>query len=248
MTGSRAPASVLAFTACLMLCAMIMRSAQAQDAGRGSRASAGTLHFDLPAQPLAQALQALARMTELVVLAPAPLLDGRFSAPIERDCLPREALQQILTGTGLRADFTGPDEALIVADRTSAAGSPASGADTASGGALPIDGLADGGAQLAYAATLQARLTDALCALPGARPGGYRLVAQLRIDGAGKVVAAEVVASTGLASRDAAIRRALRALRLDAAPPPGLPQPVTILLRPVGPGVHLDCPQADERG
>ncbi|MBN3821716.1 secretin and TonB N terminus short domain protein, partial [Paraburkholderia sp. Se-20369] len=41
--------------------------------------------------------------------------------------------------------------------------------------------------------------------------------------------------------------RALRALKLDAAPPAALPQPVTILLRPVGNGVHFRCPQTAER-
>ncbi|WP_205172927.1 TonB C-terminal domain-containing protein, partial [Burkholderia sp. LMG 13014] len=85
-------------------------------------------------------------------------------------------------------------------------------------------------------------LIDALCAQPGAVPGSYRLVAQVRIDNRGAVVAVNMVASSGSAARDAAVMRALRAMKLDDAPPADLPQPVTILLRPAGNGVHFRCP------
>ncbi|WP_434115639.1 TonB C-terminal domain-containing protein [Paraburkholderia caffeinilytica] len=204
------------------------------------------MHFDLPAQPLAQVLQAFGRLTELVVLAPAPLLDGRISAPLSGDYLPREALQRVLEGTGLQADFTGTDEALIVAAPQNDEVAPAVVPDAT--GTLAIDGIADDGDQRAYAAMIQSRLTEALCALPLTRPGSYRLVAQLRIDDEGELVAAAVVTSTGLSARDAAIERAIRTLRFDSPPPRGLPEPVTILLRPVGKGVHIDCSQSGERG
>nr|WP_224019386.1 TonB family protein [Burkholderia vietnamiensis] len=95
---------------------------------------------------------------------------------------------------------------------------------------------------------LQAHLIDALCAQPAAVPGSYRLVAQVRIDNRGTVVAVNMVASSGSAARDAAVLHALRALKLDDAPPADLPQPVTILLRPEGNGVHFRCPPAASRG
>jgi hypothetical protein len=245
MTGSRPSASVLVLAACLVLYSLIMRSALAQDAGEGNQRTGGAVHFDLPAQPLAQALQALGRMTELAVLAPAPLLDGRVSAPVRGDYLPREALQRVLIGTGLEARFTGTDEALVVAETAASAVAPAAGSTPAH---AAIDGITDGGEQLAYAAVIQARLTEALCALPATRPGNYRLLAQLRVDASGAVVAAVVVTSTGVGSRDAAIERVMRKLSLDSAPPPGLPEPVTILLRPTGNGVHVNCPQSDQQG
>ncbi|KLU24864.1 secretin and TonB N terminus short domain protein [Caballeronia mineralivorans PML1(12)] len=247
MTGSRTPTSVLALAACLVLCTLIIRNAQAQEGGRGDHSFAGTVHFDLPMQPLAQMFQAFGRMTELVVLAPAPLLEGRVSAPVMGDFLPREALQRALLGTGLEARFTGPDEALIVALPAVSPAVPAVSPE-ATDDHLAIDGVTDAGDQLAYAAMVQARLTEALCALPTTRPGKYRLVAQLRIDDQGTVVAADVVTSTGLGSRDAAILRAMRTLSLDSAPPAGLAEPVTILLRPTGNGVHINCPQSDKQG
>jgi hypothetical protein len=209
------------------------------------------MHFELPAQPLALTLQAFGRMTEMVLLAPAPLLEGRTSAAVSGDFAPRDALARVLEGTGLQADFSGPDEAMIVAQTV-----PATPDATASGlvqtqplpVALPVDGLGEDGEQLAYAAMIQQRLTDALCAQDATRPGDYRLVAQLRIDDKGVVSATELVASSGSPRRDAAIEAALRTLKLDAAPPAGLPGPVTILLRPSGNGVHINCPPAEKRG
>ncbi|MBN3793216.1 TonB C-terminal domain-containing protein [Burkholderia sp. Ac-20353] len=247
MTRSRAPAGVLALAVCLMFVASIVRFACAQEAPRGGRQPGTTVHFDLPAQPLAKALQDFARISELIVLAPEPLLEGRTSAPIVGDFLPRDALERVLAGTGLRADFIQPDEAMIVAQPATREAAP-DAPDAMLGGALPIDGIGDSDERRAYAGMLQARLIDALCALPALVPGGYRLVAQVRIDDKGAVVAVNLVASSGLGVRDAAILRALRALKLDAAPPAGLPQPVTIMLRPVGSGVHFRCPAADARG
>jgi hypothetical protein len=251
MTDSRAPTSVVTLVACLVLCALIMRGARAQDAQSVSSQSAGTMHFELPAQPLALTLQAFGRMTEMVLLAPAPLLEGRTSAAVSGDFAPREALTRALEGTGLQADFSGPDEAMIVAQAN-----PAPANAQASGSvqtqplptALPVDGLGEDSEQRAYAAMIQERMTDALCAQDATRPGNYRLVAQMRIDDQGAVAATELIASSGSPRRDAAIEAALRTLKFDSAPPPGLPEPVTILLRPSGNGVHINCPPAQKRG
>ncbi|HDR9272029.1 TPA: TonB C-terminal domain-containing protein [Burkholderia vietnamiensis] len=245
MTRSRAPTGVVALVAWLVFVVPCLRGALAQEAGVAGRPPGSVAHFALRAQPLAKALQDFARLTELLVLAPAPLLDGRTSAPVQGDFAPRDALERMLTGTGLRAEFARPDEAIIVAQP--AADAAPSAAD-ASDAALPIDGIGESGERRAFAGMLQAHLIDALCAQPAAVPGSYRLVAQVRIDNRGTVVAVNMVASSGSAARDAAVLHALRALKLDDAPPADLPQPVTILLRPEGNGVHFRCPPAASRG
>ena len=89
----------------------------------------------------------------------------------------------MLAGTGLRAEFSRPDEAIIVA-QPAAEQAPAT-ADTPADAALPIDGIGDSGDRRAFAGLLQAHLIDALCA-QGAVPGSYRLVAQVRIDNRGR--------------------------------------------------------------
>ena len=220
------------------------RSACAQDAGVSDDTPAGAVRFDLPAQPLDQALLVFGRMTQLVVLAPSPLIKGRISAPLTGDYTPRDALQRVLINTGLEAYFTGPDDAVIVASPSNeAVVQPQPPTDVESPAISPsaIDGVMVNGDFREYVAMVQTRLTEALCQSPQTLPGGYRLVAQLRIDGRGKVIASDVVASTGLPARDAAIEHAMRTLVLDSAPPPGMLQPITLLLRPVGNGVRVDC-------
>ncbi len=220
-------------------------SAQAQNDNLNKRL-AGAIHFELPAEPLADALDAYGRMTRLSVMTQTSLLAGRSSPALSGDYSPHEALQRLLSGTGLEANFTGVDEAVIVplpaVDQAPVAESPTTIA------ASEIDGVMDEGDFRAYAAMVQTRLTDALCASPQTRPGNYRLVAQVRIGATGSVVASKLVASTGQPVRDAAIERAIQALKFDSAPPAALPEPLTILLRPQGGGIDTDCAQFDAGG
>jgi len=235
---------VLALVLCIVLGGLLVRTVRAQQTDDGARRQEPRLHFDLPAESLELALRAFGRISELAVLAPAPLLAGRTSAAVNGDYSPREALDLVMEGTGLQAEFMGTNEAIIVA-RPEAVASPL--AASAASAAWPIDGIDDDADRLAYAGMLQARLTQSLCEQPLTVPGGYRLAAQIRIDDKGTVVAASMVASSGMASRDALIMRALRSLKLDA-PPDDLPEPVTILLRPAGNGVHISCPQPGGQG
>ncbi len=247
MTGKRASTSVMSLAACLMLwSALMIQSARAQDAGRTESASAEAIRFDLPAQPLAEALQAYGRVAELSVMAQTELLNGRVSAPVNGSYPVREALQRLLAGTGLQARFSGDTEAIIVPlpleqqpalPDTPSVMIPSSAID----GALAGDGFD------AYNAMVQTRLTEALCASPETRPGSYRAVVQMRIGDGGAVVAAKLAGSTGDPARDTAITQAMHTLVLDSAPPADLPQPVTILLRPHGDGVNTDCAQFDVR-
>jgi hypothetical protein len=245
MTFARVTPPALAAAACLTLCALMAHNVGAQDLQPGNNASSGTVHFDLPAQPLDQLLQAF-RETELVVVVSRPLLEGRTSAPVNGDYLPGDALRRALIGTGLEARFLGTDQAVIT---------PLSNPQPSAPPAIPsgvaatdIDGVLTGGDYRPYVAMIQSRLTEALCASALTRPGNYRLVAQLLIDHTGTVVAADVVGSTGLAERDIAISHAMHTLTLDSAPPAALPEPITILLRPTGNGVHVNCPPPDEQG
>src|ERR1700761_9672767 len=100
MTGIRTSTSILTSATCVALSVAAMEGALAQQASPGRTAPASPVPFDLPAQPLAQVLQAFGRLTELVVVAPRPLLDGRTSAPINGDYLPGDALRHVLAGTG----------------------------------------------------------------------------------------------------------------------------------------------------
>ncbi|WP_260464023.1 TonB C-terminal domain-containing protein [Burkholderia sp. Bp8963] len=242
MTGYRAAAGALALAVCVGWWGFLTtQCAWARDADEADVANApGARHFDLPAQPLAELLRAF-YSTSLVVVAPKPLIDGRVSAPVHGTYLPADALRVALAGTGLRAKIVGADQAVIEQDDAAPA-PPARPQPTTNN----TDGALDGGDYRPYIAMIQANLTTALCATPLTRPGDYRLAAQLQIDRGGKVTMVDLLASTGMPARDAAIGRALRALTIDAPPPAGFPVPVTILLRPAGNGIHADCPPADQ--
>lgn len=204
-----------------------------------------TLHFDLPAQPLAQALHAYGQLTQLLVMAQSSLIAGHMSAPVSGDYPPAEALQRLLAGTGFGASFQHQNEAIVLPlAKGDSSSSPVQAAtNPLAVDASDIDGVMNGGDYRAYAAMLQTRLTQALCASPLTRPGSYRLLARLGVDQSGAIVAPQIAASTGEPARDAAIEKTMRGLVLDSAPPAALPEPVTVLLRPQGNGVDTECSQ-----
>lgn len=219
-----------------------MPAAQAQNDASEHRASNGVIHFQIPAEPLDQALDAYEHAAGIGVLIDGNLLDGRIGAPLNGDYPPHDALQSLLEGTGLRADFTAADAAVVVLSPTPMLPPQASGSiPSQSITAADIDGV-DGYA--AYATLVQNRLTAALCRTLQTEPGSYRLVVQLLINNSGSVMDSKVIGSAD-PQRKAAVTRIVRSLVLGEAPPAGLQQPVTILLRPLGNGVVPDCPQPD---
>jgi hypothetical protein len=249
MTATRASTRVSVLAACLVLWStLLVQSALAQDEHAKGGATASSIHFELPAQPLADALAAFGHMTDLSVLSGSNLIAGRTSAPLSGDYAPREALLRLLAGTGLQVKFTGSDWAVIVPSAPASLPQPPVAASTDSGDPPIAGAVVRGNDYRSYAAMVQGRLADVLCRTPQTRPGSYRLAVQLRIDDTGTVIASQLLDSTGLSSRDAAIEREIRGMVLDSAPPAALKQPVTILLRPLSDGMVSICPPTGEQG
>nr|WP_298690349.1 TonB-dependent siderophore receptor [uncultured Dongia sp.] len=61
----------------------------------------GTADFNIPAQPLGQALIAFSKATGIAVIADSTLLDGLSSAPVVGTMAPDQALQALLANTGI---------------------------------------------------------------------------------------------------------------------------------------------------
>src|ERR1700722_14670438 len=173
MTGIRASATVSALAACLGFgSAFMMQSVLAQDAALRSQVQAATIHFDLPRQPLAEALQAYGQVTELFVMVDAAPLPSWVSAPVNGFYVAAEALQRLLAGTGLDVRFTSANSAVIlppgiVPQLAASAAVPEPGPAAAPIAASTIDGV---GTRTSYALMVQARLTEALCRSPQTRP------------------------------------------------------------------------------
>jgi TonB C terminal len=180
------------------------------------------LEFNIPAQPLATALEQYGNITGRNALYNSNLLIGRRSTAVEGQIPPDVALTTLLGGTGLAASHVSPDSFFLL---------PA-----------PVKGSAVVQPAVAqYYGRIQVRLQSALCSAGEARPGSYRIGMRLWIDDVGNVTRYERLTSTGASQVDASIDRAVYRLQIGAPPPPGLGQPVSIVIMPQAPGVTMGC-------
>lgn len=190
---------------------------------RASTELSAPMSFDIPAQPLAAALDRYGDVTGREVLYNPTLTDGRTSEPVHGIFVPETALQLLLAGTGLTARFLKDNSFVLV---------PAPAAAGHSGGSA---------AARQYYGVVQARLRDALCRTSGVRPGSYRIAALVWIEPSGAVAKFERLGSAGTIELDRGIDNALRNLSVGASMPAGLAQPMLIVILPQAPGVTMSC-------
>ncbi len=192
--------------------------------------AARPMKFDIPAQPLAAALQAFAQATGQSVFFDGQLAAGLESAPVQGELAPRDALQRLLVGTRLAARYA--DETTFTLVETEAAPLPAPMPPPA-----PADAAAspdDGNARI-----VQQAVERTLCRWPRAQPGSYRALVQLWVGPAGHVRRTRMLTSTGIAQRDAALEAAMSSLVLTPPADGAADEPLTILLLP-STGVSTD--------
>jgi len=205
----------LARIAMLLLAVMAM-------AARG----AGLISFDIPAQPLAEALHAFSQQSGMAVLVDRELTARQRSMPLTGAFSARDGVQRLLEGTGLAARYSSADAFTVQRVQLPAA----------LPGARNRNAAGEAGN---YARTLQYAVEQALCAFALTRPGRYRAALQVWIDDRGVLAHSRLLASTGDHRRDTALVERLRALRLERPPPTSLAQPVTLLLLP---DTRMECP------
>ncbi|PHV31068.1 hypothetical protein CSQ94_22485 [Janthinobacterium sp. BJB312] len=202
---------------------------------RAQPADGAVLQFDIAAQNLGDALDLYSRRTGIAVL-----MDQRYaqrqSAAVRGAYAAGAALQALLEGTGLQSRLSDAEAVIVYAP--AAADLP----QVSVVAAADIPGATQGGGDhAAYVSRLQHVLLGLLCRAAQTRPGGYRLALQLYLNRAGVVDRVHLLDSTGLRARDTAIARVVLGMRVGAAPLPSMPQPVSILLLPQGPGSEVDC-------
>jgi hypothetical protein len=181
------------------------------------------ISFDIPAQPLAAALDHYGDATGREVLYNPTLTDGRTSEPVKGIFVPETALQLLLAGTGLAARFLKDNSFVLV---------PAPGAAAPPGGSA---------VSRQYYGVVQAKLRDALCRTSAVRPGRYRIAALVWIEPSGTVAKFERLGSAGAVELDRGIDNALRNLNVGAPVPAGFAQPMLIMILPNAPGVTMGC-------
>ena len=231
MTGSPASVHVLALAGYLVLLGFLATVGSV----RAQPADSAVLQFDIAAQNLGDALDLYSRRTGVAVL-----MDQRYaqrqSAAVRGPYAAGAALQALLEGTGLLSRLSDAQAVIVYA--------PAAGdlPQVSVVAAADIPGATQGGGDhAAYVSRLQHVLLGLLCRAAQTRPGGYRLALQLYLNRAGVVDRVHLLDSTGLRARDTAIARVVLGMHVGAAPLPSMPQPVSILLLPQGPGSEVDC-------
>jgi hypothetical protein len=170
--------------------------------------------FDLPSQPLGTALEAFARVSNREVLYDGALAVGRRSSLVDGTYTPEVALQILLAGTGLRADFKDADFFVV--------------------GLAPAERAARGhrsAVQARYYGRLQASLKTAFCG-NSVLPDGNRIAARLWVGQWGQVLQVKALGPTGGSELDARVEAVLRGLRLGGPPPADFAQPITIVIMP----------------
>jgi hypothetical protein len=203
---------------CLAFLGISLGSSNAVSAESGLTGEA-PLHFDMPAEPLATALNDYGATTHLSLFYDGDLAMGRKSSAIKGLFTPREALRRLLEGTNFIAEST--DTGTVTIDPADASLSE------------QLAQVRSRSARYApYLGLVQTSLRGALCGNRATQSDADDVLVRFRIAPSGLVARAEILTSTGSRAKDAAYAGVLEALNIGQPPPPDMPQPVTMMLLP----------------
>ncbi|WP_219209282.1 secretin and TonB N-terminal domain-containing protein [Variovorax boronicumulans] len=220
--------------ACALALAIGMSLAQAGPAAAPRPASSpsrpqvprvGDIAFDLPAQPLPEALEAFGAMTGWSGFYQADTVAGRRAPALAGRYTPEAALRLLLEGSGLAAHLTAPEAFVIEAL------APVPIAEAVA--AVPRDAAYDG--------LLQSRVREIFCRDARTAPAGWRVALSFHVDGQGRVERPMLLDSTGDAARDGAILQAMREVHVGRPPAGDAAQPFVMLIVPSAMAAGRDC-------
>lgn len=179
-----------------------------------------SLAFDIPAQPLQNALDAFGALTGYSGLYGTESTSGRLSTPLLGNYTPNTALSLMLEGTGLAAYFTAID-AFVLEPATVTSAMVAERDHS-------YDGL------------LQTQVRDVFCRDPLIAPGNYRIALRFHLDAKGRVLRPLLLDTTGDSGRDNAILFALRRVDIGYGPA-DISKPFFMLILPQALASVRDC-------
>lgn len=208
--------------------------------GTGGIQADETIAFDIPPQSLLTALRSYSEVTGQAVLVDNTLTVGRHSAGVHGTFDKIEALQQLLAGTGLIASYSSDQAFTLKLAKPSELAGKTTRERSESVGLGGFEAMIEH-----YAGRIQAPIEQALCQLKDGQPGTYRLALQIWVASTGNVEQTKLLSTTHNRRRDDDIRHALDRLSLDP-PPPGMPQPITLLLLPTHTTGATGCADASQ--
>lgn len=186
--------------------------------------------YDLPAQPLKQALVRFDAQTKVSVFYPSELVEGRTSHALQGEYSLRDALARLLEGTGLDVQATAADAFVLTPsdDARERAG-------TGEANRLPFDRL------------VQTGMREALCGRPSLALGTYRLAMAVRFDADGHVRQVRLLDTTGDRVRDVAIIETVGRVVLPGSPANPV-KPYVVLVKPVECRAEAVCQMPCDEG
>jgi hypothetical protein len=188
------------------------------------------IDFEIPSQPLANALHAYGRRMGIQVLYESRSAIGRQSEAVLGQFTPDEALKRLLAGTDLEVRHARADAISLVAPvgLDIPPTNPLATADLSIGELrVRAPGKSNDLARFQdYSETLQAEIQRALLKNTTTGSGNYRAVLDLWIDSARTIQKTALLQSTGESTRDAAITATLQGLMINRPTPADAPQPI----------------------
>lgn len=186
----------------------------------GLVSSSSPLIFNIPSEPLSDALDAYSALTGIEVFSANGLLAGKTSTAVEGHYTPTAALSRLMKKTGLLPRYIDGHSFTLM--------------PTSQGGVPQSDSVpGDPGNFRAYAALLQLALNQALCAAGGGgMTGTQRLIIEMWVNASGTIQHPVLLEGTGDAGRDTALLGLIDGVDVGVPPPVNLPQPATILIIP----------------
>ena len=201
--------------------------ASAQGGAAVSVSEARKFTMDIPAQPLANALQAFSAVTGIETLYDSAVARERKSAPVVGTITAFEALRLLLVGTSLSARAIAQDAVTIEL--------PQASADKV------VAAPPERSPHRLYFGVIQQSLERALCENEQLRPGRYRAVLKFTIAANGQIRQLSLIGTTGDEERDRMIARTLEGVPLRMPPPADLQQPIMIVVLPQSNGAAPNC-------
>lgn len=215
--------------------ALAVRASVAQnDAGHASvGAPQGVIDFDIPAQPLAAALQTFADVAQIDLFYESSRTLGRLSSRVHGAFAPEAALRQLLKGTGFTIASLNQGAITVLPP-----GQPPDAVEL-------VQVKSRVAAFTPYFALLQGSLRAAFCRTEELQTEDAELLVRLWISSTGAVASAELLSSTGSEPRDKAYVAALLGIVTGKPPPAAMPQPVTLMMLPRGQREAAACAEHD---
>jgi len=192
------------------------------------------IDFEIPSQPLADALHAYGRRMGIQVLYETRSAIGRQSEAVQGRFTPDEALKRLLAGTELEIRHARSDAITLVAlaGQDIPPANPLATADLSIGELrVRAPGKSNDLARFQeYSESLGAEIQRALLKNTTTGSGNYRAVLDLWIDPARIIQKTTLLQSTGESLRDVAITATLQGLTISRPTPADAPQPIRAVI------------------